>query len=82
MITLTYEYKLKPTKQQAEQIDHDLEMCRHVWNYALKVTTQVLYLGFEIFKTPSVVLIDFILASEKSRILNKSLFSDLIENRF
>ena len=46
------------------------------------VTTQVLYLGFEIFKTPSVVLIDFILASEKSRILNKSLFSDLIENRF
>lgn len=36
MITLTYEYKLKPTKQQAEQIDHDLEVCRHVWNYALK----------------------------------------------
>jgi len=36
MITLTYEYKLKPTKQQAEQIDHDLEVCRKVWNYALK----------------------------------------------
>jgi putative transposase len=36
MITLTYEYKLKPTKQQVEQIDHDLEACRRVWNYALK----------------------------------------------
>jgi putative transposase len=36
MITLTYEYKLKPTKQQAEQIDHDLEVCRQVWNYALR----------------------------------------------
>lgn len=36
MIILTYEYKLKPTKQQAEQIDQDLEVCRKVWNYALK----------------------------------------------
>ncbi|ERN40212.1 transposase [Rubidibacter lacunae KORDI 51-2] len=36
MITLTYEYKLKPTKQQAEQIVHDLEVCRKVWNYALR----------------------------------------------
>ncbi|MDC0835872.1 transposase [Geitlerinema sp. CS-897] len=36
MITLTYEYKLKLTKQQAEQIDHDLEVCRKVWNYALR----------------------------------------------
>ncbi|MFN4280988.1 helix-turn-helix domain-containing protein, partial [Thermosynechococcus sp.] len=36
MITMTYEYKLKPTKQQAEQIDHYLEVCRQVWNYALK----------------------------------------------
>lgn len=36
MIILTYEYKLKPTKRQAEQIDHDLEVCRKVWNYALR----------------------------------------------
>ena len=36
MITLTYEYKLKPTKQQAERIDHDLGVCRQVWNYALR----------------------------------------------
>ncbi len=36
MITLTYEYKLKPTQQQIEQIDHDLIVCRKVWNYALR----------------------------------------------
>ncbi|NJR54693.1 MAG: transposase [Acaryochloris sp. CRU_2_0] len=36
MITLTYEYKLNLTKQQAEQINHDLEVCRKVWNYALR----------------------------------------------
>lgn len=36
MITLNYEYKLKPTKQQIEQIEHDLEVCRKVWNYALR----------------------------------------------
>ena len=36
MITLNYEYKLKPSKQQIEQIEHDLEVCRKVWNYALR----------------------------------------------
>ncbi|WP_448526211.1 RNA-guided endonuclease InsQ/TnpB family protein [Parathermosynechococcus lividus] len=36
MITLTYEYKLKPTKQQSEHIDHVLETCRRVWNDALR----------------------------------------------
>lgn len=36
MITVTYEYKLKPTKQQIKQIDQDLEVCRQIWNYALK----------------------------------------------
>ena len=35
MITLTYQYKLKPTKQQAEEIERILEVCRKVWNYAL-----------------------------------------------
>ncbi|WP_298617905.1 RNA-guided endonuclease TnpB family protein [uncultured Thermosynechococcus sp.] len=35
-LSLTYEYKLKPTKQQAEQIDHYLEVCRRVWNDALR----------------------------------------------
>jgi len=36
MITLTYEYKLRPTKQQAEEMDHILDVCRSVWNYALR----------------------------------------------
>ena len=35
MITLTYEYKLKPTKAQTEQMDRILEVCRKVWNFAL-----------------------------------------------
>ncbi|MEO0519127.1 MAG: helix-turn-helix domain-containing protein [Cyanobacteria bacterium P01_A01_bin.116] len=36
MLTLTYEYKLKPTKQQIEEIQHILNVCRCVWNYALR----------------------------------------------
>ena len=36
MLTVTYEYKLKPTKQQVELIKHSLNVCRQVWNYALR----------------------------------------------
>ena len=36
MLTLTYEFKLKPTKQQAEEMQHILDVCRSVWNYALR----------------------------------------------
>lgn len=36
MLTLTYEYKLNPTKQQAEEMQHILDVCRSVWNYALR----------------------------------------------
>lgn len=36
MLTLTYEYKLKPTRQQSAQIDSYLDVCRKVWNYALR----------------------------------------------
>ncbi|MFK8186019.1 MAG: RNA-guided endonuclease InsQ/TnpB family protein [Phormidesmis sp.] len=36
MLTLTYEYKLKPTKQQIEAMQHILTVCRSVWNYALR----------------------------------------------
>lgn len=36
MLTLTYEYKLRPTKQQSQEIDHILNVCRKVWNYALR----------------------------------------------
>jgi putative transposase len=36
MLTLTYEYKLKPTKQQLIEIENQLTTCRQVWNYALR----------------------------------------------
>ncbi|MFK8184454.1 MAG: RNA-guided endonuclease InsQ/TnpB family protein [Phormidesmis sp.] len=36
MLILTYEYKLKPTKQQTEEMQHILNVCRSVWNYALR----------------------------------------------
>jgi putative transposase len=36
MFTLTYEYKLNPTKQQIEDIENILTVCRKVWNYALR----------------------------------------------
>ncbi len=35
MLTLTYEYKLKPTWQQLETLEHSILVCRKVWNYAL-----------------------------------------------
>ena len=36
MLTLTYEYKLVPTQQQAEELNQVLDVCRSVWNYALR----------------------------------------------
>ncbi len=36
MLTLTYEFKLKPTKQQIPEIETILTVCRKVWNYALR----------------------------------------------
>ncbi len=36
MLTLTYEYKFKPTPQQVVEIEQQLNTCRKVWNYALK----------------------------------------------
>lgn len=36
MISLTYEYKLKPTPEQHDIFDQWLEVCRGVWNYALR----------------------------------------------
>jgi putative transposase len=35
MLNLTYNYKIKPTKEQIEKIEHNLNVCRSVWNYAL-----------------------------------------------
>ncbi len=36
MLNLTYEFKLKPTPEQAQEIERILEVCRKVWNYALQ----------------------------------------------
>ena len=36
MLTLTYEYKLRPTAQQVEMLENSLNVCRKVWNYALR----------------------------------------------
>ncbi|EAZ88437.1 putative transposase [Crocosphaera chwakensis CCY0110] len=36
MLTLTYEFKLIPDKRQIEVIEHTLNVCRSVWNYALR----------------------------------------------
>ncbi|NEP07152.1 MAG: helix-turn-helix domain-containing protein, partial [Okeania sp. SIO4D6] len=36
MITLTYQYKLKPTQHQEAEINHILDVCKSVYNYALR----------------------------------------------
>ena len=36
MLTLTYEYKLEPTAEQIAYIENTLDVCRSVWNFALR----------------------------------------------
>ncbi|WP_324293458.1 MULTISPECIES: transposase [Moorena] len=36
MLTMTYEYKLEPTAEQIESIEQTLDICRSVWNFALR----------------------------------------------
>ncbi len=36
MLTLSYEFKLKPTQEQVQEIEHILAVCRQVWNHALR----------------------------------------------
>ncbi|WP_293123083.1 transposase [Okeania sp. SIO1I7] len=36
MITLTYQYKLNPTQQQEIEINHILDVCKSMYNYALR----------------------------------------------
>ncbi len=36
MLTLTYEYKLDPTTEQIAYIENTLDVCRSVWNFALR----------------------------------------------
>ncbi|HEY9830262.1 MAG TPA: transposase [Stenomitos sp.] len=35
MLTLTYEYKANPTDEQIKLIEHTIDICRQVWNFAL-----------------------------------------------
>jgi len=37
MLNLTYNYKIQPTNGQIETIEHNLNVCKSVWNYALYV---------------------------------------------
>ena len=37
MLNLTYNYKLQPTAKQIELIEHNLAVCKLVWNHALYV---------------------------------------------
>ncbi len=36
MIVMNWEYKLLPTPEQKEYIEHSLDVCRSVWNYNLR----------------------------------------------
>jgi putative transposase len=36
MLSLTYEYKAIPTREQVQLIEHTLTVCRKVWNFALR----------------------------------------------
>ncbi|MDJ0745078.1 MAG: helix-turn-helix domain-containing protein [Xenococcaceae cyanobacterium MO_167.B27] len=36
MLTLTYEFKLEPNKEQIDYIENTLDVCRSVWNFALR----------------------------------------------
>jgi transposase len=37
MLNLTYNYKLQPTTKQIETIEHNLNVCKSVWNHALYI---------------------------------------------
>ena len=37
MLNLTYSYKLQPTAEQIEIVEHNLDICKRVWNHALYI---------------------------------------------
>lgn len=37
MLNLTYNYKIQPNNKQIELIEHNLEVCKSVWNHALYI---------------------------------------------
>ncbi|MCM1981255.1 RNA-guided endonuclease InsQ/TnpB family protein [Lyngbya confervoides] len=36
MLNMTWEFKLEPTAEQISEIEHILDVCRNVWNFALR----------------------------------------------
>ena len=36
MLNMTWEFKLEPTAEQVSGIERILDVCRHVWNFALR----------------------------------------------
>ncbi len=36
MLNMTWEFKLEPTAEQVLEIEHILDVCRNVWNFALR----------------------------------------------
>lgn len=36
MLNMTWEFKLEPTAAQISEIEHTLDVCRNVWNFALR----------------------------------------------
>jgi putative transposase len=36
MLSMTWEFKLELTKAQILELEHILEVCRNVWNFALR----------------------------------------------
>lgn len=36
MLSVTWEFKLEPTAGQVSEIEHTLDVCRNVWNFALR----------------------------------------------
>lgn len=36
MLNMAWEFKLEPTAEQASEIEHVLDVCRNVWNFALR----------------------------------------------
>nr|WP_242018169.1 transposase [Synechocystis sp. FACHB-383] len=36
MLNLAWEFKLEPTAEQVSEIEHTLDVCRNVWNFALR----------------------------------------------
>jgi transposase len=46
VLNLTYEFKAIPTPEQVQLIEHSLNVCRKVWNFALRERKDWINSGF------------------------------------